>query len=52
LADLQRTVYPHKWSPVSGVVCLQVKLCDACLSALRTSYLSSTVLYKSTHLYA
>jgi len=31
--------------------CLQVKLCDPCLSALRTSYLmSSRALYKSTYL--
>jgi len=28
-----------------------VKLCDPCLSALRTSYLSSMALYKSTYLY-
>jgi len=31
--------------------CLQVKLCDPCLSALRTSYLSYRALYKSTYLY-
>ena len=30
---------------------LQVKLCDPCLSALRTKYLSSRALYKSTFLY-
>jgi len=29
--------------------CLQVKLCDPCLSALRIRYLSSRVLYKSTY---
>jgi len=31
--------------------CLQVKLCDPCLSALRMRYLSSRALYKSTYLY-
>jgi len=31
--------------------CLQIKLCDPCLSALRTRYLSSRALYKSTYLY-
>jgi len=31
--------------------CLQVKLCDPCLSALRTRCLSSKALYKSTYLY-
>jgi len=30
---------------------LQVELCDPCLSALRTRYLSSRALYKSTYLY-
>ena len=33
------------------VLYLQVKLCDPCLSALRTRYLSSKALYKSTYLY-
>ena len=28
-----------------------VKLCDPCLSALRTRYLSSRVLYKSAYFY-
>jgi len=28
---------------------VQVKLCDPCLSALRTRYLSSRALYKSTY---
>jgi len=31
--------------------CLQVKLCDPCVSSLRTRYLSSRALYKSTHRY-
>jgi len=30
---------------------LQVELCDPCLSALRTRYLSSRALYRSTYLY-
>ena len=34
-----------------GWCCLQVKLCDPCLSALRTRCLSSKALYKSTYLY-
>jgi len=35
----------------AGWCCLQVKLCDPCLSGLRTRYLSSRALYKSTYLY-